>query len=267
MTAHDIARELRDLIAAGTLGTERSQQTQIGPSQLGTTCTRCLVHGLAETPRTTVDASLYSWIGTAVHSEMECLLVRDELRRAGHLGAAHTEPRWHTERRVVVGEITHPTRPGQRMILSGTADLYVDGVVVDFKTAGRDKARTIGDGRPPAIYVHQAQLYGLGYELAGYPVREVMILAIPRTGRQRLTPADITHCAMPYDRADALATLARADSWARVIAAYGVQAALDLAGPHTGEEYSCGDYGDAPPPQRAKEKAPLTLLPAETPRK
>lgn len=51
MTAHDVARELRDLITGEILGTERSQQTQIGPSQLGTTCTRCLVHGLAETPR------------------------------------------------------------------------------------------------------------------------------------------------------------------------------------------------------------------------
>lgn len=51
MTAHDVARELRDLITGEILGTERSQQTRIGPSQLGTTCTRCLVHGLAETPR------------------------------------------------------------------------------------------------------------------------------------------------------------------------------------------------------------------------
>ena len=264
MTAHDIARELRDLISAEILGAERSLQTQIGPSQLGTTCTRCLVHGLAETPRANAEASLYCGIGTAVHEWLECLLVRDELRRADHLGALHTQPRWHTERRIVVGAITHPTRPGERMVLSGTADLYVDGTVVDFKTAGRDKAREIKDGRAPVIYTRQVQLYGLGYELAGYPVREVMILAIPRTGREKLTPADIAHCAMPYDRADALATLARADSWARVIVAYGVAAALQLAGEHTGDEFSCGDFGDAPPPQPAHAAAPGDLFARRT---
>lgn len=260
MTAHDIARELRDLIGGEILGTERSQQTQIGPSGLGTACPRCLIHGLAETPRTNQQASLYAWLGTAVHAELECLLMRDEGRRAGQQGAAHVEPRWHTERRVVVGDITHPTKPGQRMTLSGTADLYVDGTVVDFKTCGRDKARDIKAGKPPAVYVHQVQLYGLGYELAGYPVTEVMILAIPRTGRQQLTPDDIVHCAMPYDRDDALATLSRADSWARVIATYGVGPALQLAGPHTMTEFACSDYGDAPPTAPAHDPLPGDLF-------
>lgn len=201
---------------------------------------------------------MYQLLGTAVHEHLESVFMRDELRRASRLGASHTKPRWHIERRVVVGAITDPRSATERRSISGSCDLYTPdcgGVVIDWKLKGRAGIDAMRRSRVPPIMRHQLNLYGLGLELAGEPVAWVVGYGLPRVGGRNLTMADAAPVVMPYDRDDALATLARADSWARVIATYGTEAALSLAGEHTGAEFSCTTYGNATTPSPAPARS------------
>ena len=252
--ALDVPRELRAIMEAELSGSERSQQRTIGPSQLGTTCLRCLVHGLAETPQVPAAPSWYAGVGTAMHEWAECAVARHEYARL-----ARGEPeRWMTERRVAIGYITHPLRPRDLLMIGGTSDVYDrhSRAIVDYKGAGTTALREMRAGRVKPIYAHQVHLYGLGVEAAGDPVESVIILGLPRNAA---TLAEAQAVVMPYDRDDALATLARADQWARLMVALGVEAALQAAGPHTGEEFSCGRYADAPAAATPTPEAFLAL--------
>lgn len=157
-----LAQELRDAVRHASAYAPRSLQVHLGPSEIGIPCHRQVAGKLAATTLTNHVADPWpSYVGTAVHAKLADDLV------------AERPQQWATERKVT------PTEGH-----SGTADLYdsVWQAVVDHKVQGTSthtKMRTNGPGR---TYFVQLLLYGLGYLLAGLPVRAVAIASWARHG-------------------------------------------------------------------------------------
>jgi hypothetical protein len=100
------------------------------------------------------------WIGTEGHAGLDRIL-------AGH-------PDWSTEHRIEL--------PGYG--IGGHVDAYhhPSNTVVDWKFVGASSMRDYKANGPGQQYRWQAHLYGLGMTLQGYPVANVAIVFIPRSG-------------------------------------------------------------------------------------
>jgi hypothetical protein len=151
-----------------------------------------MAFGIMEVPRCNPEYDpLPSIFGVAMHTWLQAAAEYDnEL-----LGRR----RWITETRV---EVT----PG----LSGSADLYDTDTdtVIDWKNLGYtsfvDKVKD-----PGFTYKGQLQLYGKGFQNAGFDVKRVAIAILPRSGT--LTKMSLDHL-VPYDEAQANAIIARREA-------------------------------------------------------
>lgn len=217
--------ELRSLIEGHINNAPRSLQATIGPSELGTGCDRCLIHKLAGTPQVDTHAAWLPHIGTLVHEWLAEKVTLSDL-------AGTT---WLAEERVHVGQVG-----GQD--IHGSADLFhlPSGTVWDWKIVGTTTMRAARRG-PKPVYRAQAHLYGLGFEEAGHQVHHVAIAHLPRNA---ITLDAAVIWSEPYDRGIAEAAIARADMFARAITQMGAGPVLDMAPPHTHEEFSCAKYPD-----------------------
>lgn len=218
---------LRAIIEDAIVNAPRSLQTTIGPSELGTSCDRCLIHKLAGTPERR-DVAWLPFVGTAMHATLEDVVLRHEF--------ASVAPRFLTEHRRMVGTVG-----GQE--ITGSTDVFdvASGTVVDYKLVGPTTITAARSQGATLLYQRQAQLYGKGWQDAGYQVRSVAIWFLPRNGVS-LSAGYVWQA--PYDRDVALATLAHADTLACAVNALGVDAVLSVAAPHTGAEFSCGRFPD-----------------------
>ena len=227
---------LFDLLEADMMGTDRNLQTRIGPSGLGTTCDRCLVHGLAETPQYR-HPNWWAGAGTAIHEWCEGAILRHTGRvlRSAPAGES-TEVEWLPENRVAVGNVLD-------VEISGTADVFhvPSGTVGDFKCLGKSSLEELKRGNVKTIYRRQLMLYGRGYENEGYTVNHVALIGIPRDAKSIRDGSVIT---MPYDRMEAETVLKRASVWLWLIRTNGLEATLGQAGEHNREEFSCSTYPD-----------------------
>lgn len=210
MTPDDAATELLGIVADAIARQPRSLQQAIGPSELGTPCDRRLGYKLSGTPQVNPgDVPWKPWIGTGMHEMLAGAFARDEISRLNR-----GEPgRWHVEARVTVGSI------GGKPV-TGSADLYDEklGIVWDWKTSSRSMiARHYKAHGPGETYKRQANLYGRGFALAGFPVNHVGIVFLPRDGEFR--ERHVWH--EPYDEKLATETLARADAIHNALAALG----------------------------------------------
>jgi hypothetical protein len=142
-----------------TRKTDRDKQRNIGPSELGNPCPKCVGRALVN-ERPEQDFSLYPWIGTAVHYFMEHNTFTEE----------------EHELRLYVGEIE-----GYGSI-KGTTDMWysAEKAVTDWKIVGLKKIKSYRVNGVPTQYRYQAMLYGLGCELAGYKPEKIAIVFIPR---------------------------------------------------------------------------------------
>ena len=173
----DIEKTETDYLAAiqtHTLGHERSQQTRIGPSEIGTPCDRKIGYKLLGYP----EPARVNWkaqIGTWGHAGLEQVFFEDNQRGIPSLGSE----RWLTENRVSVGVIPHLGYE-----LTGSCDLYdrATGTVIDHKFVGPTQLKAYRSNGPGAQYRVQAHTYGYGWELAGYPVTHVAISFLARQG-------------------------------------------------------------------------------------
>jgi hypothetical protein len=222
--------DLQNIIEHAILNAERSLQTTIGPSSLGSGCDRCLITELAGLKPEEGRAPWLPTIGTAVHDWLEATVIR-------HLMASGTD-RYIPEGRVLVGHVD-----GQP--IHGNSDLFDvhTGTVVDYKVTGTTTLRKCRTHGPSLTYQRQAQLYGKGWEDKGFDVRSVAIWFLPRNG---YTIDNGFLWQAPYDRADAENTLARANAFAAGIRAIGAEAVLASAPPHTGTEFSCPAVDEPP---------------------
>lgn len=196
---HPVNDAVNDVVVHGILNQPRSQQTLIGPSEIGTDCIRCLARKLAGVPRIPGqgldDVPWLPAIGTAVHSLLEGFLEADNQKRPS--------PRWLIENRVSVGKI------GDNEI-TGSCDLFdlETNTVIDHKVVGATKLRDVPKKGPGAMYRVQAHLYGLGWKNAGYEVNEVAVKFYPRN---HVSLAAGFFWSEPYNEQIAIAAMERAN--------------------------------------------------------
>jgi hypothetical protein len=188
--------ELAHVIRTAIDTAPRSQQTALGPSELGDPCARRIGHKIIGSPQRAQAPNWKATVGTAVHSWLAAAFDADNLAEAFALGSE----RWLVETRVDVGEAA-----GQ--MVSGTVDLYdrITATVIDWKTCGPSMLDHYKHGGPGDTYRAQVNLYGLGLSRLGLPVETVMIVFLPRQGE--LADAYTWHEA--YDPELAATTLER----------------------------------------------------------
>lgn len=185
--ADTLKREITEIILRKDQRSARSHQINIGPSELSSPCDRQVGYRLAGIPAVNMGADPWAAIvGTAIHSWLEEAL-KDWI-------SWKQLTTWSTERSVRLSEY-----------VTGRCDWYRNGVVIDFKTGGKDRMREVKKDGPPENYKIQTQLYGLGYEQAGLPVTHVALIFLPRSGLLK----DIFVWVEEYDRLRAQATLDR----------------------------------------------------------
>ena len=236
---HAAGVELLDIISFAIDNAPRSQQVQIGPSELGTPCDWCLVHKLAGAEERHDGSS--AWlpaIGTAVHAWLDEVFCEADLQvfKGVHSDDELPEPRWWRETLVDVGEVNGTP-------VTGHADLYdgLTGDVTDWKIVGASTIKAAKANGPSDTYRRQAHLYGRGFTRRGLPVRNVRIAYLPRTS---VNLRDAYLWTEPYDELVALAALARADAYARALAAVGLEAMAPSLTRAAGC-YSCNAYPSA----------------------
>lgn len=208
ITQDDLLHLIRGRIAAHP----RSLQTRIGPSEVGTPCTRKLGHKLAGTPERERGTPWRPTVGTAVHNWLEETISAYEATRASQ----GLPQRYHVEQRVTVGDIDSTD-------ITGSCDLFdaITGTVVDWKIVGPTSLKKYRGG-PNHTYRVQAHLYGLGWVNAGFDVREVSLFVLPSAGELHDAvfwhePFDVDLAQAAMQRASAIAKAGRLAGWDRVL--------------------------------------------------
>lgn len=182
-----------------TMNTERSKQTVIGISEIGSDCRRCVARKLSGLYANRGDPSWKAQVGTFIHAGLEEHFL--EKYADPNFPPSDTSPHYHEERRVHLLSY-------KGLELGGSCDLFVQGetygVVCDWKTQGAAKLKKTAAAQIGSTYTVQMHTYGLGYEMLGFHVTHVVLYALPRDGE--LT--DSKPVLMRYDRQIALDALA-----------------------------------------------------------
>lgn len=150
--------------------TERSKQIEIGISEVGMDCKKCIARKLAKTPRI-IDGSWYPFIGTAVHDALE-------------RGFNERYPLdYKLEERLFVHEYKDLKLTGSCDMLAFTGNAGWSGVVNDWKVVGDTALSEARRGKIKEQYKVQAMLYGYGWEQKGYKVSHVSLTFLPRENK------------------------------------------------------------------------------------
>lgn len=176
-----IADKLRNMARVYDQGAERTQQRQIGPSELGDPCTYCLARKILGLPeQRQFDDPWCAIIGTATHAWLADAALNDNKVGGGA---------WSTEIRVYPDTELLPK--------GGSGDLYDDvtGTVIDHKIVGRDRRLMFKSKGPGVKYRRQIHLYGLGFRNLNLHVNHVAIAFWQRGGRL----SDLYVWSEPYD--------------------------------------------------------------------
>jgi hypothetical protein len=212
--AEALKQQLVSMVRWSDANSARSLQGEIGPSEIATSCDRRLGYRLAQIPR--VNTFFDPWpatVGTAVHRWL------DESMQRWY--THHGDQDWITEEPLTInGHIP------------GRSDLYHNGMVIDYKTANTQKMKQISELGASCVpeYVTQVQLYGKGFEQAGYPVHKVSLVFFPRAGWLRDTQVWVGD----YDRSVADAALDRMYGIAQLLVDLDV-----ISNPHRWEQVPC----------------------------
>jgi hypothetical protein len=152
----------------------RSQQVELGPSEVGQSCQRRLALTILGAKPINDDRDEWtSSVGTAIHTWMAKALIAANER----LVAAGQPPRWLVEQETEVrtGMVGH----------TDAYDLWTH-TVVDHKFPGVTSIRKYRKkGNPGQQYRWQAHLYGRSWAKLGFPVKNVAIALYPRSGLVR----------------------------------------------------------------------------------
>lgn len=167
-TAGELATNVIDMVKHAAASAPRSQQRTVGPSELGTPCTRRLGYKLTDhdpKPNTGTDPWA-SVIGTSVHAWMAETWTAENK----HLGR---------ERYLIEKKVWLPYG------IEGSCDLYDRDIctVIDWKVVGLDPLKKYRRDGPGQQYRTQFHLYGLGMQLAGETPQHVAGAFLPRGGR------------------------------------------------------------------------------------
>lgn len=217
--------ELLSMISDAITNHPRSQQTKIGPSEMGTPCKRRLGYKLlgVEPSNNGGGPAWRPTVGTAVHAWLEDMIagVNIDLEKRGH------PPRFYAEFKVDVGTVLGEP-------VNGSCDLYdrATAGVIDWKIVGPTtlkKVRSVGVSQD---YKVQRQLYGRGWRRRGLAVDWVACFFLPANGELREAVWDWE----PYDEKVAEYYLDRTAQVKALVTAFGRKALPILT---TGDAY-CG---------------------------
>jgi hypothetical protein len=181
--------ELISIIRWAEQHSPRSQQVEIGPSEVGDPCQRRVGYRIAGIPPVNTETDPWAAIvGTSIHAWLDQAITT--------WATATGDKSWQTETKVAIADF-----------LQGTSDAYNRELacVVDHKGASNEVIRKVQQHGPPVSYVTQVQCYGLGYERLGLPVRKVALAFYPRSGWLR----DMYVWTSDYDRSVAEQAIAR----------------------------------------------------------
>lgn len=191
---HPFQREIIKFVRAYDASRPRSMQKHLGPSEIGSPCTRQLAMKLAgvEPVNETADP-WFPIIGTAVHAWLATAL---DWYQYTVLGCTPDNPRFIIEQRV------HADSEGGYST-SGSTDVYdtLHNRVVDWKIVGTTTMRKVMKGETPAEkagpqYTVQGMTYGKGWEQRGFKPQSVLICFLPRSNfLHKMQLVEI-----PYDR-------------------------------------------------------------------
>lgn len=191
MTMYDLElrEDLINVIQWAQRSSRRSQQIQLGCSEVGHECDRRIAYTMAGLPGPNTETDQWpAIVGTAVHHWME--------RAFDDYQHVHGINEWLTELEIAPSPLVR-----------GHSDLYHEprGLVLDWKFPGSDALKKMRDGGPSQQYMTQVQLYGLGQLLAGRKVERVGIAALGRQGWLK----DLYIHTVEFDRQAAEAALQR----------------------------------------------------------
>lgn len=209
----------------------RSQQTLIGPSEIGTDCVRCLARKLAGMERTKAsgveDVPWLPFLGTGMHQMLEEFF-RNDNTKLGY-------ERWKVEERLTIGKI------GEQVI-TGSCDLFDTDTktVIDHKLVGATKLKSVSSKNHPGnMYRIQAHLYGYGWVQSGQEVVDVAVKFYPRN---HVSLATGYFWSEPYNEQIALDAMARAnDIYSNVTSTEDLNEYLKTL-PISNECFSCAEY-------------------------
>ncbi|MGI5178652.1 hypothetical protein ACQEVZ_20180 [Dactylosporangium sp. CA-152071] len=205
--AHPLKGELISMVRWFESNSPRSLQRQIGPSEIGVDCMRRIAYKLLGTqPANDTADPWFAFVGSSVHDGLAYAI--DQYQRLV-LSRTGENLRYLIENRV---QVTLDENG-----INGSCDLFDRDLfrVVDHKIVGETALRKYREQGPSTVYRKQVHIYGLGWENAGYEVREVAIAFYPRSNY-----LDNLHVwAEPYDRQIALDALNRLDSIRQLAAA------------------------------------------------
>lgn len=191
----ELKSQLMEIINWADTHSARSQQVAIGPSEIGNPCDQRVARVLAGMEQK--NGRFDPWagiVGTSIHAWMQNAVDR-YLKESG-LPAGHPLRAWKTEVRVKADDL-----------IAGSSDLYT-GDVVDYKSSSSDKIKVMrakGKEAIPPSYLVQGHIYGLGQDKAGRPVRDIVLVFMPRNGLIK----DMYLYREPYDVDVALKALDR----------------------------------------------------------
>lgn len=160
--AKQLEQRIAAIIRESDSGKPRSQQVNIGPSEIGDPCVRKLAHKMIQTPKTNLLSDPWPAIsGTAIHS---WLAEAFETAKSGE---------WLVEHRVQA-----------RLGLTGTVDLFdiAAGIVIDHKCVGSTSMKARKSEGPTKQQLIQLNLYAYGLKQQGYTVNKVALAFYPLGG-------------------------------------------------------------------------------------
>ena len=204
MAIEDPKELLLHVLHAQDASRDRSQQTEVGPSEIGG-CRRKVWYRLNAQPHTNDNQSkLAAIMGTAIHAAIE--------EAIGTLDPEGKE--YLVETQVAYGD------------MKAHVDLFVPstGAVIDWKTS---KIKNLSYF-PSNQQRWQVQVYGYLLSKNGYEVKTVNLVAIARDGNEK----DVKVHTEPYDETMALAALAWLEN---------VKASKELPAPEKDASF-CKDY-------------------------
>lgn len=194
--ARDLATRIKETFYAYSnrkTKDNRSAQTTLGPSEIGTPCDRRLALAVMDVPPVNPGGDGWAaFVGTCTHGGME------DVYRWADAGTG----RYAVEIRLTFGSVLVP---------KGTSDLLdrKEGDIVDWKVMGDYSLKKFKAEGPSDTYRIQAHTYGYGAEQAGEKVRRVNIVGLPRAG----SSLDQMHVwSEPYDRDVAKQAIARVEA-------------------------------------------------------
>lgn len=161
--ASDLKAQMMTMVRWYEEFTPRKMQMGLGPSDLGIECDRRLAYKVAGITGYNMGDPWAAFVGSSIHTRLEMVIKKYAAENGGA---------WLIEERIVVDPL-----------IRGRADLVLDDMVIDIKSASPDVMKKLPDTGPRASYLPQIHAYAKGLNDHGRKITKVAFVFVPRSGR------------------------------------------------------------------------------------